>query len=182
MPKVVQNHQFPGEVPAEILARVDAKIRDCIRILSADMPDKVFPAPVVRYDLRGKTAGYAVGATIMRLNTDLLNDPRYVDDMIDDTVPHEYAHNFVAANYPYAQSHGYEWRRTMIFLGVAPERCHTYEVTSARTMKQYKYVCPCGVHWVSATTHNRIRKGERYYYCKDCNGRLVYERKVRLVK
>lgn len=150
----------------ELRAQVDAKIRECLSLF----PTVV--APVVVYDLEGHVAGIAKGGKKIRLNLGLLNDPRYHDDMLNDTVPHEVAHIIVHQLYPGANSHGWEWTRVMNTLGVVANRCHDYETVAARTRaRPYIYACGCQLHYVTATIHRRIEKG-RQYYCQDCKGEL----------
>lgn len=158
----------PGTVSAELMQRVERKLDECMEMIPQPLT-----RPFVVYDLRGKHAGYA-NNTRIRLNADLLNDPRYVDNMIDDTVVHEFAHVVVRQLYPGSQSHGETWKAVMRRLGIErPQRCHDYEVVPARTHARMLYVCGCQEHWVTKITHNRIKRGITYT-CRQCKGVLTW--------
>jgi len=127
-----------------------------------------------RYDLSGKTAGYAVYSTCsIRVNTDLLE--RYGQEYIVDTVPHEVGH--LIANDLFdnrIKPHGKEWKLVMRIIGYSDNRCHSFEVKPARVVKKHPYLCNCRIHEIGARAHNNIRKGWRVYSCKLCKQALVY--------
>jgi len=181
MPKKIDSWNDVESPSQEIRERVNAKILECREILSRDgingpLRTWKLPVPIVRYDLRGKTmAGYAEG-TVIKLNKDMLNDPRYVDDMINDTVPHEYAHIVVAANWITAKSHGREWVWIMRLLGLPATRCHNYKVQAARTVKrEFRYYCLCEEpHMITAILVKRMSQG-RTYTCVKCGAILSPE-------
>lgn len=161
-----------GEVSEHVRYRVMSKVNE---ILS--MYDDITP-PVIKYDLKGHTAGWAIGGHTIRLNAALLNNPRYVDDMIEQTVPHEVAHIIVHQRWPRAKGHGREWQHVMHRLGLNATRCHQYNTTAARTTaKPYVYYCHCTTpHHVTKLLHTRIQRriaqGHSHYICKICKGRL----------
>jgi SprT protein len=166
MPREISSFNFPGEPSQALRDEVDAKIKECLQHYPEIVP------PAVSYDLKGHTAGYAIGKDRIRLNLELLNDPRYHANMIADIVPHELAHIITAQLSPWAKAHGNDWKTVMFRLGVPAIRCHNYETVAARTRaRPYRYFCQCKEHRVTATLHKRIQEG-RVYTCNDCGGRL----------
>lgn len=160
-----------GEAPKDLKERVEAKVAESLAILAS----KGYGAhpPEVRYDLKGHTAGMA-NADYIRLNLQLLSNPAYTEDMINNTIPHEVAHVVVRQTWPRAQGHGNEWKRMMYYLGLKAERCHQYETVAARKKaRPYTYYCKCAEpHKVTATLHRRMKQG-RTYTCRRCGYRLI---------
>jgi SprT protein len=157
-------------VPSEkTIAEVNGIVKRCLDILG-DRFQTTFATPEIKYDLEGRTAGQAIGTHTIRLNLTLLRENR--QDMLENTLPHEIAHCVVAARYPRAKAHGYEWERVMRLLGLSPTRCHNYETTPARIHKKFEHHCLCPEpHLVGSAVHNRILAG-KYYYCRKCKARL----------
>lgn len=170
-----QIHTLLGIPSKEIEARVNAKLDECVdKLRTAGFPRIGTGKPKVEYDLKGHTAGQAIGAGIIRLNLDILNDPRYQEDMINDTVPHEFAHNVVSFMWPSESAHGLAWQSVCRVLGIEPSRCHNYETKAARKRNKttYHYDCGCPTgHEVSVTLHNRIQRG-KVYRCQKCGHTL----------
>lgn len=165
-----------GMPTVAISEAVETKITECLEILA----DKGYPAkrPTVTYDLKGHTAGRAHGGSIMRLNLDLLLNPDTQHEQLNVTVPHELCHNVQRQSWPNSKSHGYEWQRLMLLLGLQPDRTHTMQTKAARRrtpQARYAYYCSCPsrIHYISQTRHNKIQRGTATYKCRDCNGRLV---------
>ena len=74
------------------------------------------------------------------------------------------------------QIHGQRWKYIMTNVyGLAPKRCHSYDVTVTKTkFKRYAYVCDKGhTHNITSTIHNRILKG-RKYKCK-CGSPIFHQ-------
>lgn len=139
-------------VTAEMKAKVNAKIRECIAIANKRYNiDMKFPTVV--YQKRGTTAGTANYRTwTIDINPVLLVEN--FDDMLADTVPHETAHLITELVYPHAHRrtygqkrspHGTEWQSVMRVLGCEPSRTHSYDTTNAmvRTKASYDYKCNC---------------------------------------
>ena len=148
-------------VTAEMKAKVDAKLRECIAIANKRYNiDLKFPTVV--YQKRGTTAGTANYRTwTIDINPVLLVEN--FDDMLADTVPHEMAHLITDTVYPEAHEsgpmqrtrrgwkrgkrsvHGSEWQSVMRVLGVNPSRTHSYDTTNARVREKvsYDYKCNC---------------------------------------
>jgi len=160
-----------GEAPKSLRDRVEAKVKESLDILAS----KGYPAraPKVKYDLKGRTAGQAVGGHTIRVNLQILSNPKHTEDMLNSTIPHEVAHIVVMQTWPSASGHGSEWRRMMFYLGLEAERCHNYETVAARKRdKPYTYYCMCDTpHKVSITLHRRIMQGRRYR-CRKCGSYL----------
>lgn len=150
-------------------------------------PSLDLPHVPISFNLRGQTAGmvrYYKGAKIkdLRLNLDILNNPKHTDDFIAQTVPHEWAHVIQRLLHGHRDSrgqriqpHGIEWKKIMRDLGVKIERCHSYEVTKARTVRTVDYQCQkCQkVLEFTLVRHNKcVRRGIRYRHGDACGGEL----------
>jgi len=158
---------------------IDTRVKNVI-LLTASKIEYIYgrsmDLPQVKYDLRGRTAGYAVGGHTIRLNLEILNDPRYTEDMIKQTIPHEVAHIACMQFWPTENvAHGYKWQRMMVRIGLKPDRCHQYETKKARQTKKYRYTCGCSSPlMMGATRHRRMQNGESFYRCSICKERLIY--------
>lgn len=163
-----------GEPSADLQVEVNNAIAKAMQTLEEHF-DQTFERPVVTYDLKGHTAGYAViSENLIRLNTELLYT--HHDDMIERTVPHEVAHIVQYQKYPGSKSHGGEWQYIMAILGLPADRTHSYKTTAARVRKrEFIYYCtdncPGNPHMVTKTLHNRILKGQ-IYTCRQCKAQL----------
>lgn len=163
--------KLSGIPPASTEADVERKLAEC-----ADMLNYAYPLPTVSYDLRGKVAGYAhYSKNHIQLNVDMLHNN--YDDMINQTLPHEFAH---IASYKFYGSkgtgHGTYWKHTMRRLGLEPERCHQYKVELQRVHKKYEYECACGTKMLGGTRHKRHLAGTRYR-CMTC-GQTLHPKEI----
>lgn len=157
-----------GHITPELEARVNIKLAETMDVFHRAYPNQEFSTPNMVYDLKGHTAGYAIGGHTIRLNAGILGNPKHTEDMLHQTLPHEVAHIIVQQLYPGAQGHGREWRNMMRLLKLRPDRCHQYDTVAARKKsKPYKYHCGCSEHMVSITIHRRILQG-RQYRCRQC--------------
>lgn len=176
----IDNNQIAellGLVPQSIQRRVDEKLEWAMQEIQAKLATTGRPykprKPIVTYDLTGVVAGYAIGTGRIKLNRDLLCNPKYTDDMINDTLVHEYAHIVALDLFPTSKPHGYHWQMIMHLLGLKPTRCHNYDVQPRkRTARPHTYYCACKVHNVTNTIHRRIQSG-RSYHCSSCGGLLT---------
>ncbi len=138
-------------------------------------PKARLPDPKVAFDLRGLAAGEASPSDwAIRYNDELL--ARHGEEFLAEIVPHEVAHLVVAGRYrrKRCRPHGEEWREVMEFFGVAPRRCHSFEVTPARRMRRFAYRCSCEApHLLTKRAHLRIRRGTAQYSCRRCGDVLV---------
>jgi SprT protein len=165
MPKAVVIHKIAGKPDKEMLLRINQKLEECAAKL-----DYTHEMPTISFDLKGQTAGYAwYQKNHIQLNGDLLM--KETEDMIEDTLPHEFAH---IASYKFygrdGVGHGRNWKWTMIRLGLEPKRCHNYEVTPAKIHQKFNYTCDCPgtIHKIGKNVHNKIQSGLSPRYCKRC--------------
>jgi SprT protein len=156
-------------------ARAIAAIAHYVQIANDHYGTRIDPD--VRFDLRGRTAGYAItdasGAQAIRINVDLLE--RCTDRILSRTVPHEVAHLIVAVRAREARKrtrpHGREWRAVMRFFGAETTRCHDMPTIPARRVRTHVYQCECRTYEISQTRVNRMRRGATYK-CRDCRAPL----------
>lgn len=130
------------------------------------------PDPQIRFDLRGRAAGQArfgVGLpAVLRYNPVLL--AANADDFLATTVPHEVAHLLAYCRHgTRIRPHGREWRALMEGFGVAPERCHSYDLSAlpGRALRQFDYHCACRGHRLTSIRHHRVLAGQTYL-CRHC--------------
>lgn len=128
--------------------------------------------PMIRFDLRGKTAGQVRStdghACLIRYNNSLL--ARHPKEFLARTVPHETAHVVAFRLFgPRVQPHGQEWQAIMTLFGASAERCHSYDVEGLQTrrLRRYSYRCACKTHELTSIRHNRIQSGQ-VYQCRTC--------------
>ena len=110
----------------------------CIALVESYISDVKIVRPQVRVDLHGHTAGLAYPrSNRIRLNVDLLADPRYAQDMLHNTLPHEVAHIVTYQLWPEVTGHhNAPWRYVMEnILNLPATRCHQYETKTARRRK-----------------------------------------------
>jgi SprT protein len=162
-----------GTVDSRKVAEIESKAELVYSALEVSLGVKLERAKIV-YDLKGATAGYAYGTRLIRLNSTMLNDPRYYDDMVNQVLPHEIAHCVVHDLYPKAKSHGWEWANIMHRLNLPADRCHQYDVVPAKKTKKFRYTCSCGTkHEMGSTRHRRAQSGISYR-CAKCRGRVTW--------
>ena len=170
MPEKVKMASPIGKPDSETLSRINRKLRECAEKLNYD-----YELPTVSFDLKGRTAGQAFySGNRIRLNLELLNKNR--EEMIENTLPHEFAH--IAAFKFYGEEgkgHGHYWKLTMMRLGLEPKRCHNMEVTPARKHQKFDYSCKCPgkVFKIGKNVHEKIQSG-RPRYCPSCRADVVY--------
>lgn len=155
-----------GAPPIDCEERVLSKLRECATKLNY-----THDLPVVVYDLKGTTAGQAIlNRNKIRLNTHLLHTN--TEEMIEQTVPHEFAH-IVAYRLYDDNGHGKYWQHVMLKLGLTPHRCHNMATEKARQTKQFEYYCDCRPSvMLGLTRHKRILNNGARYYCCDCRATL----------
>lgn len=128
------------------------------------------------FDLRGQTAGkYYPAQCLVRFNPFIA--AKHFEHYVSHTVTHEIAHHVIyqlfGTRRQTIRPHGIEWQALMQRYGVPPQRCHSYDTSDlpVREQRRFDYHCDCSVHQLSATRHNRIKKGQRYS-CKQCRSVL----------
>jgi len=132
----------------------------------------------VEFDLSGRTAGMykVVGrARFIRYNPWIF--AKYFDENFTGTVPHEVAHFAIDQVYGLrrVKPHGVEWQALMAAFGADPGVTFDLDLSGIpqRRQSRHAYACPCQVHEVSTTRHNRIKRGKAVYHCMRCRGKLV---------
>jgi SprT protein len=118
-------------------------------------------------------------ADYIRVNAQILINPEFTEDMINNTIPHEVAHVVVRQTWPSAKGHGKEWKLMMYYLGLEAERCHSYDTVAARQRQKaprpHVYYCNCDEpHRVTNILHRRMQQGRRYT-CRKCGSYLTAE-------
>jgi SprT protein len=132
----------------------------------------------VLFDLRGTSAGmYKVFGKRRWIRYNPWIFAKYYDINLRDTVPHEVAHFVVDDVYnKHAKPHGQEWQALMALFDSDP--CVTFNLDLSgipkRQQRTHTYRCHCDTHEVSTTRHNRVLRGRGIYYCKNCDGKLLY--------
>jgi SprT protein len=92
-------------------------------------------------------------------------------------IPHEVCHIFQRELYPISSSHGSEWKRLMIMIGLPPQRCHAMDTSRAgRHVNDgvFTYICNCRKHYLTKIKHNRMASGQRRYLCRECRKELTF--------
>lgn len=156
---------------------IEEKVAECVQIVQDKIGNVELQIPKVSYDLRGTTAGQALGGHRIRMNIDLMHTNW--DEMLNQTLPHEVAHCLVSQiwrsrNIP-VRSHGQQWAYIMSILGLPATRCHTMEVEPTRKHpRKYLYSCACRIHRLTSHRHNKIMNGKTYYTCNVCGSELHF--------
>ena len=162
--------------------QVVAATADYIRHASSLLGHQFEIIPVL-FDLRGRIAGmYRVRGDerVIRFNPWIF--AKYFDENLANTVPHEVAHYIIDIVYGVTRKkspvkpHGAEWRQLMEIFGADPSRTCDFDLSGLpqRRQRRYAYACACSSHEISATRHNRIRRGTASYKCMKCGSELQH--------
>lgn len=116
---------------------------------------------VVRYDLKGRTAGWAIGSRTIRLNTTaIFGDEAHFLDMVNDTVPHEIAHILAHRNPSLGRKHDAGWASVCRALGGTGKRTHNMTTIEFARGRTYIYTTTAGKEYgVSERRHRSIQLG-----------------------
>lgn len=160
------------------------RIIECFHIANAKYSTNL-PAPTIRFDLRGRVAGWAhTDDNVINLNLALLRQEK--QRFIDDTPGHEAAHiiankvlgvDWVSKGMRMVRaSHGAKWRAVMMLLGQDAKRCHNFDVSAVKIARGgAQYCCEsCGVDVVlGVKQHRNAVAGLQFnrYYRHRCSGR-----------
>jgi SprT protein len=140
-----------------------------------------YKMPIVKYDLRGKTAGRACmtrSTLTVKFNSVLLME--FTDDYIKRTVPHELAHTIDWVRHPenynrYGRKnilHGNSWKNIMVTLGADYSRCHSFDTTKSAVRESVKHVYSCQTcaaeMKLGAVRHKRMQSGASKYWKRGC--------------
>lgn len=132
-----------------------------------------FPAPDIRFNVRGKVAGKA----LLQHNTIHLNPVLATENpqaFIDEVLPHELAHLIAFQVYGRVRPHGKEWQHIMSnIFGVTPSRTHTMDVSSVQG-KTFEYRCGCQSVALTIRRHNKVLRQQASYACRQCGEKLVF--------
>ena len=186
--------KLAARASASPLGRCEARLRE-LREQTAELwPDLEMPKIPVTYNLRGRAAGMVRWkdgrVRDLRINGELLQ--ANTDDMVEQTIGHEWAHAIQFVQYfieesvkkqvphlrrvksIYRQPHGEGWKQIMRRLGLKPTRCHNYETTAARREGSIEYLCQgCDkVYQFTTRRHNKVLRGHTYG-CGECRGKLL---------
>lgn len=127
----------------------------------------------ISFDLRGRAAGKAGGrgyrlpgsAYYVKFNRDMLTREAF-DHVINDTVPHEYAHVVCFMDPNKGKNHDYGWTRVCRALGGSGARSHSEEVVYGKGIT-YEYTTDRG---------HKVRLSEKRHRYVQNGGRLTYKR------
>ena len=124
----------------------------------------------IRFDVHGRVAGYAgwkrsgFGGPItyfVRFNIDMIGNNSF-NHIINDTVPHEFAHIACYKRSELGRNHDQGWKRVCLALGGTATRCHSEEVVYAKG-RTFQYETTSGViTTVSEKIHRKIQMGSVY--------------------
>lgn len=126
----------------------------------------------ISFDLRGRSAGKAGGAGYslpgsaytVKFNRDMLTRAAF-EHVIQETVPHEYAHVVCFMNTSLGRNHDYGWARVCRALGGSGERCHEEEVVYGKGLT-YEYITNKG---------QKVRLSEKRHRYVQQGGTLTYK-------
>lgn len=163
----------PTRIPIALQQAVMQCLRENLR-LAGQYFNCDFPEPTLTYRQRGTSAGTAwLEKWEIRINPVLLlaNQASFIEEV----VPHELAHLLVFRQFGRVAPHGKEWRWMMSeVLKSDPRRTHEFDLATVRT-HTYPYACGCRRHDLTIRRHNRIRRGEAQYRCRQCGNILHYD-------
>jgi len=137
---------------------IDEKVLECL-CKAEGVFKRTFPMIPIYYDLTGRVAGQHCrrdGRNYFRVNWTLFVQNK--EHYIEQTVPHEVAHYITGVVFPFAKSHGREWKSVMerVF-GRPSDRCHSYDVSATKRKRYgYDWNCGCKVHHLTVQKHNKI--------------------------
>jgi len=142
---------------------------------------KKIPAIKTLFDLKGRTAGmYKIerGKRMIRFNP--YHFAKYPEENFSETIPHEVAHFIIDQIYGMknVRPHGKEWKALMLDFGVEPKRAFSYSLEGIPTKmhKRHSYVCGCMKFEITTRRHNMIQQGKAKYLCRECGGKLNYQK------
>ena len=160
---------------AEVAAATAAWLRQARMLYRHALPDIQ-----VRFDLHGCSAGmYRVRGERREIRYNPLVFAHWYAENLAETVPHEVAHYVVDMIHGRsARPHGPEWCAVMAAFGVAPRRTSDFDLSALplRRERRFAYRCACGPQQLSATRHNRVRRGQSRYRCRACGEELRPDR------
>lgn len=151
------------------LADFTALVKLCIE--AAEAKYGKMPPIEIRYDIRGRTAGYAgwkvnrwtgeKSSYCLRFNREAIS--KHWDEMVQSTIPHEVAH-IVCAVFPQlgGDNHNWKWAQIDRELGGTGERCHRMELTPGRVTNRYIYKDSMGKEITVGPKHHAALQRGKY--------------------
>lgn len=139
-----------------------AKVNEVIAMARRIFPDYTHNAPIVCFDLRGRSCGgLALGHIKLTFNLDWYTaDPV---NYLNAIVPHEVAH-IVASATGRGKGHNMGWKRIDRALGGNGSRCSAVgkTVERARSATEYLYINTVGREvWIGPVHHKRMQSKAR---------------------
>jgi predicted SprT family Zn-dependent metalloprotease len=122
----------------------------------------------ISFDLRGRAAGQASsrgGHYKVRFNRDMLTREAF-DHVLNNTVPHEFAHIICFMNPSLGSGHNRGWERVCEALGGNGTRCHKEDVVYGKGYT-YEYTTDRG---------QKVRLGDRHHNYVQLGRSLTYKR------
>ena len=150
------------------IAQVANRVNQLFK-LSKELFDVDLDETVVRFDLRGRVAGYATltkregqhAQTSLRFNTDMMQNGG-LDVIINDTVPHEIAHLICMLRPELGNNHDRGWQTVCRMLGGNGKRTHNQPVVYAKG-RTYLYTTTTGYQVaLSEQRHRKVQTGSIY--------------------
>jgi len=140
-----------------VAEQVRSKIAEVIRI-AREKYNVDLSRVNVSYDLKGRVAGWAQrrgNVYTVKFNHDMLTrgDAAVLKDMLEDTIPHEFAHIVCYMRPELGNNHNDGWRRVCIGLGGHGGRTHNYDVVMGKGTT-YEYTTDRG---------HKVRVGDRHH-------------------
>ena len=133
----------------------------------------------IYFDLKGRNLGMYVMKNrqrYIRYNPHVF--ARHFDACLQQTIPHEVAHYVCDCLYGFGniKPHGAEWKSVMRALGAEPRVRSTLDMTGlpGRHYRQFHYDCGCTSHQLSSIRHNKVRRGQAVYRCRQCGDVLQW--------
>lgn len=181
---------YKDTIPREIRERAEKKLDWCMKQLRKKMPqacsqlDILSTTPELRFDKRGVSAGSAhCHKWMIKLNKVYLLEQ--TENMIEDTIPHEFAHLICHKVFPKAKTnHGPEWKKVCLMLfGKTLDTYHDYCSRNARigrrVLTRYQYTCEgeCSIRLFTKNRHEHTQHHldtglGKYWYCKTCGSKV----------
>lgn len=106
------------------------------------------------------------------LNSQLVNE-HDASKLIEEVIPHEIAHLICFVRPTLGKNHNRGWSQVCIQLGGSGERCHRYDLETARRTRKAVYDINGFLLDVGLTVHRRIQSGASYSYACHDSGRRV---------
>lgn len=137
--------------------------------LSEKLFDVKLHDTLIRFDLRGRVAGYAIGIptkdgamqTQLRFNVDMMQNGG-LDFMINDTTIHEVSHLICMLRPELGRNHNRGWQAVCRMLGGTGIRAHNQPVVYA-TGRTYLYTTTTGDQVaLSDQRHRKVQSGSIY--------------------